>query len=384
MVQKKTIAKEKPAKLENSMQELSAHKEAVLASVTNVIVPTESNASVNVNTPTPAISKTKSNISVTKVASSFLKFQMEALLFSSGRTMTEEQLSLLAKVELPVVHKALAELQQDYASRESAITVYNDPTGWKMMIKEQYVGAVKHIVADTELTKACMETLAIIAYKYPKVLQSEVIEIRGSGAYEHMAELERLGFIRRDPEGRSYAVKLTDKFFSYFDVAGGKDIKEVFKNVKPKPKQEKPSQKTLGDLQVVDVSPTQVQKKLGQLEMDVVDVPGAQSGAKVQTEQVQNVVEDEKDILMQDARQDFTPHVSAADDAEQEKHLEIHNAFLDDLDRRIAAISSRNTVNEQDESLKRKPLPGSEQLNTESTDATEPNDPEGIDSEHEK
>ncbi len=320
-------------------------------------------------------------IPVKKIASSFSKLQMEALLFSSGRTMTEEQLSLLAKVELPVVHKALVELQQDYANRESAITVYNDPTGWKMMIKEQYVGAVKHIVADTELTRACMETLAIIAYKYPKVLQSEVIEIRGSGAYEHMAELERLGFIRRDSEGRSYAVKLTEKFFTYFDVAGGKDIKEVFKNVKLKSKQAKPSQKTLGDLQVIDVVPSHVQKKLGQLEqlsemdmVDIVDVPDAQVALHTSTTQTQSATIQESDS----PQEDYTPHASAIDLLENEKHLEIHNAFLDDLDRRIARITERNTANEQDDGLRRKPLPGAEELGI---DSKEP-DEEGIDTEH--
>ncbi len=313
----------------------------------------------------------------------FAKCQIEALLFASGKTISEEQLALLSKLELSTVKKSLALLQQEYVDRNSAIILYNDPNGWRLMVKEQYIGTVKNIVADTELSRACMETLAIIAYKYPKVLQSEVIEIRGSGAYEHMAELEHLGFIKRDPQGRSYAVKLTDKFFSYFEVKGGQDIRDVFKNIKPKPKTTEPTtkQKTLGDLEVVDAQADTKQtlesKKFDGLE--VVDTDG--TGSPIQNNHQSN----QSTQSSSQSSDSFEQGTGRFEQAPEE--IEIHNAFLDDLDRRIARITERNTNNEQDESLRRKPLPGSEQLNTDSTESSEsaePNDVEGTDSEHEK
>lgn len=277
------------------------------------------------------------------------KLQIEALLFSSGKTMSEESLVELSRLDPRTVKRALADLQREYDARDSAITIYNDPTGWKMMVRELYVSTVKNIVADTELTRACMETLAVIAYKYPKVLQSEVIDIRGSGAYEHMSELERLGFISRSSEGRSYAVKLTDKFFSYFDVAGGKDIREVFKNVKVPKKVAIDAQKTLGDLQIIDVKkePENADgshgKKVGG--MEVVDVPPPSATP------VNATTGDEDD--------DADDGTGTQTD-EGERDANAHSEFLDDLDRRIAAIGERNTANENDESLKRRPLPGAE------------------------
>jgi segregation and condensation protein B len=253
------------------------------------------------------------------------KLQVEALLFSSGKTMSEEQLANLTKLDPRTVKKALQDLEKEYAERDSAIIIFNDPTGWKMMVRDLYVQTVKNIVADTELTRACMETLAVIAYKYPKVLQSEVIDIRGSGAYEHMAELEKLGFISREPSGRSYAVKLTEKFFNYFDVAGGKNIREVFKNVKVPAKVAE--QKTLGDLQVVDVNNAGKPAQETDLGMDVVDV------SSVPEPRTPVVTEEEK---------------------------QAHNEYLDDLDQRIAKLQQRNDETAKDPAFQRKPLPGEE------------------------
>jgi segregation and condensation protein B len=250
------------------------------------------------------------------------KLQVEALLFSSGRTMSEEQLATLTKLDPRTVAKALQDLEKDYAERDSAIILFNDPTGWKMMIRDLYVPVVKNIIADTELSRACMETLAVIAYKYPKVLQSEVIDIRGSGAYEHMAELEKLGFINREPSGRSYSVKLTEKFFNYFDVAGGRSIREVFKNVKVPTKVAE--QKTLGDLQVVDVA-AQAQPEKQVEGLDVVDVTSEPEP------QTQMVTEEEK---------------------------QAHNEYLDDLDERIAKLQQRNDETAKDPAFQRKQLPG--------------------------
>jgi segregation and condensation protein B len=264
------------------------------------------------------------------------KLQVEALLFSSGRTISEEQLATLTGMPPLAVRTALSTLQKEYDGRESAISIFNDPTGWKMMVRDKYVSVVKNIIADTELSRATMETLAVIAYKYPKVLQSEVIDIRGSGAYEHMTELERLGFINREPSGRSFAVKLTEKFFNYFDVAGGKDIREVFKNVKVPRRVVQDGQKTLGDLQVVEVPKEHHDKVMEG--MQVVDVPPPIEKPAAET------------------REEIAENSPQTAPQEEE-----NNTFLEDLDRRIAKLTEHNDEHDQDELLKRRPLPGIEQ-----------------------
>ena len=71
----------------------------------------------------------------------------------------------------------------------------------------------------TELGKGALRTLAAIALKNP-ILQNELIELRGSSAYQQVAELVEQGFIRKKPQadGRSYWLEVTDKFHQYFEI----------------------------------------------------------------------------------------------------------------------------------------------------------------------
>src|SRR3989344_1909265 len=68
-----------------------------------------------------------------------------------------------------------------------------------------------------EEEKPLMETLAVIAWRYP-VVQSEVVKLRSPAAYEHMKQLEEQGFIAKEKYSRTFKVKLTKKFFEYFDL----------------------------------------------------------------------------------------------------------------------------------------------------------------------
>lgn len=176
-----------------------------------------------------------------------MKLQLEALLFSSGRAMPEEQLAELVDASPKDVRKTLEQLREEYAARETALKVFNEGSSWKMLVRDEFVTLVRRIVADTELGRATLETLAVIAYNQPKVLQSKVIEIRGQSAYEHIKELLDLGFIMKTPKGRSYEIKLTEKFFEYFDTEES-NLADVLANAR----QPDPQQK-LGQLEVIDV-----------------------------------------------------------------------------------------------------------------------------------
>src|SRR3989338_4733144 len=54
-------------------------------------------------------------------------------------------------------------------------------------------------------------------FKNP-ALQHEIIKIRGNKAYDHIGILKELGFITSEPTGRSKTIKLTTKFYDYFDI----------------------------------------------------------------------------------------------------------------------------------------------------------------------
>ena len=95
-----------------------------------------------------------------------------------------------------------------------------------------YSAIVQKVVSQTELDKPLMQTLAVIAWKYP-VLQADVIKIRHNKAYDHLKQLEELGFVSRQVFGRTRKLTLTPKFFEYFDLPSEEQAKEVFKNIVP-------------------------------------------------------------------------------------------------------------------------------------------------------
>lgn len=67
----------------------------------------------------------------------------------------------------------------------------------------------------------CLRTLSVIALKEP-IRQTDLKELRGSTAYEHVQELVEKGLISktRDKNGRSFNLKTTPKFKEYFKLKG--------------------------------------------------------------------------------------------------------------------------------------------------------------------
>jgi len=70
-----------------------------------------------------------------------------------------------------------------------------------------------------DLSTATLRTLATVALKR-RILQSDLVELRGSGAYDHIKELLAQDFIerRRQSDGRSFWISLSDKFHRTFAV----------------------------------------------------------------------------------------------------------------------------------------------------------------------
>ena len=93
------------------------------------------------------------------------------------------------------------------------------------------------MLSDTELDKPTQETLALVAYRNP-ILQSEIIDMRGNTAYDHIKSLRGLEFITSEKKGRTRLLKLTPKFYDYFDVVDDQ-LKQKFDEADKKEEAEK-------------------------------------------------------------------------------------------------------------------------------------------------
>jgi len=71
----------------------------------------------------------------------------------------------------------------------------------------------------SEIGTGALRTLAAIAIK-GSISQSELVELRGSGAYQHVQELVEIGFVRkrRQSGSRSSLLQVTDKFHRTYEL----------------------------------------------------------------------------------------------------------------------------------------------------------------------
>lgn len=161
------------------------------------------------------------------------KNKIEALLFASGRKMGINEIAQITGIsDIELIKQALNELKAEYESRGSSVTLFAEGDGWKLNVKEHYLPLVQKIVTQTEMNRPLIETLSVIAWKFP-VLQSTVIRIRHNKAYEHLKQLEEIGFITKTKAGRTSRIGLTQKFFDYFDLPSREEVQKAFKDVVP-------------------------------------------------------------------------------------------------------------------------------------------------------
>ncbi len=161
-----------------------------------------------------------------------LKQKVEALLFAAGKRVSIDDIARLCRVHnKEKIISALNEIKQEYEARKAPTMVVEEGAFWKLTVREKYLSLVKQTTSQAEMPKTVMETLSVIAWKSP-ALQSEIIELRTNKAYDHIDELEQLGFLVKERHGRSYLLRLTQKFFDYFDLKDEEEVKKKFERYK--------------------------------------------------------------------------------------------------------------------------------------------------------
>ena len=147
-----------------------------------------------------------------------LASRIEAILYLKGRPIGLNELAELARDEPEQVLAALATLTASYAQRDTALEVVEQSGRYCLQLRPALADLVKNML-PVNLSTATLRTLATIALK-KRILQSELVDLRGSGAYDHIKELLAQDFIerRRQSEGRSYWLTLSEKFHRTFSV----------------------------------------------------------------------------------------------------------------------------------------------------------------------
>ena len=145
--------------------------------------------------------------------------RVEAVLYLKGRPISKKTLSDITNTDINSIDKALKELKEKYSNTKSAIELNEVNNCYCLELKSTLNEFVEDLL-PSELRTSELRTLATIAIK-KKILQSDLIVLRGSGAYDHIKELINKKFIvkRKQKDGRSYWLSLSEKFFQTFAVS---------------------------------------------------------------------------------------------------------------------------------------------------------------------
>ena len=145
--------------------------------------------------------------------------RVEAILYLKGRPISKKNLTEITNTDINSINKALKELKVKYSNTKSAIELNEVNNFYCLELKSTLNEFVEDLL-PSELRTSELRTLATIAIK-KKILQSDLIVLRGSGAYDHIKELTNKNLIikRKQKDGRSYWLSLSEKFFQTFAVS---------------------------------------------------------------------------------------------------------------------------------------------------------------------
>jgi segregation and condensation protein B len=143
---------------------------------------------------------------------------IEAILYLKAQALTLTEIAEFAGCDRDGAEEGLLELMADYAHRDTALEVAETDLGYCLQLREDFQSLVQTII-PADIGKGSLRTLAVIALRGP-MIQTDLINLRGSGAYQHVQELVEQGFIRkrRKSDGRSYWLQVTEKFRQYFQI----------------------------------------------------------------------------------------------------------------------------------------------------------------------
>jgi len=155
--------------------------------------------------------------------------KLEALLFAAGRPMSERQLAKLSQLKPKEVSDSLQALQASYTSTGSGLSLLRQEGKVQLVTNPTYGPLVEHFVKEEfagPLSRAAMETLAIISYRGP-IEKPAIDMIRGVNSGIMLRTLLIRGLVERkrsSSDARTYTYSLSMDFVRHLGLAKINDL----------------------------------------------------------------------------------------------------------------------------------------------------------------
>jgi len=159
-----------------------------------------------------------------------LKLALECMLFVSPQPLSVQHVAKSLNLDDLDVERAMHELRLDFADR--GLQIVRVAGGYQMCTRPEYTEHISSMLAPerTHLSRAALETAAIIAYRQP-VTQPEIDAIRGVNSDAVLKTLLERRLIRqagrRETVGRPILYATTDEFLNYFGLNDLSELPEL-------------------------------------------------------------------------------------------------------------------------------------------------------------
>ncbi|MBQ9657994.1 MAG: SMC-Scp complex subunit ScpB [Clostridia bacterium] len=160
-----------------------------------------------------------------------IKRIIEAILFATGRKVTEHELMLALEIPADKLKLIIQNMQDE--CKERGIDLIRVDDGYQLCTKKEYYEYIYPIIDKRNkprLSGASLETLAIIAYNSP-ITRAEIESIRGVNSDASIYKLLEYGLIQEagklDLPGKPMAYKTTDEFLKMFGYSSLEDLPEL-------------------------------------------------------------------------------------------------------------------------------------------------------------
>jgi len=149
---------------------------------------------------------------------------LEALVFAADHPLSPREISdWLPDYSIRDIRAALTELEKEYGDMGRSFFLKEVANGYQFRTKREFASYVLKMykTSPSRLSRAALETLAIIAYKQP-ILRQEIEKLRGVDVGGIVRTLLEKGLIRivgrKNLPGKPIIYGTTKKFLEVFDL----------------------------------------------------------------------------------------------------------------------------------------------------------------------
>jgi segregation and condensation protein B len=158
-----------------------------------------------------------------------IKNIIESLLFVADGPLSVERMKLVLETDTGAIKNTLQALADEYENRSGGFILRQVAGGYQICTRPEYSHWIARLIRPSavHLSKAALETLAIIAYKQP-ILRSDIEHIRGvecGGILRMLFERKLIRVLgRKEIPGRPLIYATTKQFLEIFDLKNLKDL----------------------------------------------------------------------------------------------------------------------------------------------------------------